>query len=89
MQSAEADNAKERNILSLGSLQTVTFSVTFTERAFVKIFSMNEILVGKERYLSNFVLVKTEKYSSLISSDTSSVPASLALKEPNPVKNSG
>lgn len=67
-------------MLSFGSRQTVTASVAFIVKAFVKIFYRNSILVWSDKYLSNFDRVKTEKYSSLTSVETNKVPVSTAVK---------
>src|SRR5579859_1217126 len=82
--SAFAERAKDRNILSFGSLQTVTISFISTESAFEMMFSIKAMRISRDKYLSNFGLVKVVKYSAAVEGDINNVPVSRAFFNAKP-----
>lgn len=62
MQLAVAESASERNLLSFGSLQTLTFSVTCINKLLFSNSLTASNLASKEMYLSHFARVKLISY---------------------------
>lgn len=84
MASAPADIARDKNILSFGSLQAIISLFISTASAAEIIFSIKDNLISSDKYFPDLGLQKTVKYSALVSADTNRMPVCLAIFNARP-----